>query len=186
MDLEPTSLFTTREVLKYGTRGSVDQCLYRFVKSGFITRVARGVFVRDPRKNPTVAEIVEVKMAAFGKQVLRHATIVLRELGKNTLKEGRQRLFAVNGHSTSFETWKGTATLTGIGPRKAKLCESQVGELSYALWDAGNVGKTASIIQKVFGRFDRATREALRQASSLLPAWLHHLCRWAYCKSKVT
>ena len=186
MDLEPTCLFTTREVLKYGTRGAVDQCLYRMVKSGFIVRLARGVFVRDPRNNPTVAQIVEVKMAAYGKVVLKHATTILNAVGKTNSRTGRERIFAVSGHSSSFETWKGTATLTGVSARKAKLCQTPAGELAYALWSAGEGKKTTSIIGKVVARFDRAKREALKQASALMPGWLHNLCRWVYPKSKAT
>src|SRR5438309_1180711 len=40
-------LFTTRQLLLYGTRAAIDQALSRLVKAMHIARVARGVFIRE-------------------------------------------------------------------------------------------------------------------------------------------
>jgi hypothetical protein len=69
MQLRADSIFTTREVLQYGRRSAVDQCLYLLVKKNMIRRLASGVFIRDPHANPSVEEIARIKAAAFGLEI---------------------------------------------------------------------------------------------------------------------
>ena len=66
--LPARQIFTTREVLIYGTRTAVDSALSRMVEREVIARLARGVFVRDDSAEPTVAEIASAKAKAYGKE----------------------------------------------------------------------------------------------------------------------
>lgn len=62
-------LFTTRELLNYGSRAAVDQALHRLVAKGQIVRMARGVFVKESegRFRPAVSEVALAKARSFGK-----------------------------------------------------------------------------------------------------------------------
>ena len=72
--LKPGEIFTTRDLLSYGRRNTVDKATHDFVKAGYLTRLAFGVFVvtHTSRAAYTVAEIVTRKAIAFGKAVHTH------------------------------------------------------------------------------------------------------------------
>lgn len=72
--LKPGEIFTTRDLLSYGRRNTVDKATHEFVKAGYLTRLAFGVFVvtHTSRSAYTVAEIVTRKAIAFGKAVYTH------------------------------------------------------------------------------------------------------------------
>ena len=185
MRLPRMKLFTTRELLQYGRRSAVDQALYRMVKAKFIIRLARGVFVRDDSRNPSLFEIATVKAAAFGKKLLKHAVSKLVELKLVPRTETVISLFAISGHSSSFLTCHGRVTLHGIGARKAKLCQTEVGQVVNALWHLGESGCTAREVTIASRNFQRTKREQFRQASALMPAWLHNICRFRYPSARV-
>lgn len=74
--LKPGEIFTTRDLLSYGRRSAVDKTLVLMVQSGYLTRLAFGVFVITHTSKPfyTVAEIVERKALAFGKVLYIHGS----------------------------------------------------------------------------------------------------------------
>lgn len=180
--LNPKAMFTTRDVLQYGSRGAVDTCLYRLVKAGTIRRLARGVFIRDRNAKPRVEEIASVKAIAFGKLIHKPATAILQELPIAPPNNPNQKHFVVTGHSSAFETYRGPIVLKGIAQRKAKSCETKVGHRLYALWqfkDNKHFDRAIAITSRNLNRQDR---EELRRCSSLTPAWLHELFRDRYSR----
>jgi hypothetical protein len=200
LNLDPTTIFTTRDVLQYGTRSAVDQCLYRLVKSSFITRLARGMFVRDPNVEVTLDDIARIKAAAFGRQILEHATRILKELrikkpldhyqsidseDDNEVRR-RQKMYsatntyAIDGHSSRFQSCLGTVEYHGIAPRKRKLSDAKTGRRVYALWYFGDDDRIAPAVHVACRDLNRTDREDLRRASSLMPAWLHLFLRKRY------
>lgn len=177
--LNYSTIFTTRDVLKYGKRNAVDQCLHFLVKSGEIRRLARGVFVQDPHINPSIEEIAEIKAVAFGKRIYKYATEVLNEIArfpqKDESKEQYGKTFAINGHSSRFETFRGQVKYKGIAQRKAKLCESSIGEKVNALWHLVSDEHIENAVRFVFRNLNRAERLSLRSCSSLMPGWLNDM-----------
>ncbi len=180
MRLPMTQIFTTRELLQYGTRGAVDQALYRMVESGFITRLARAVFVKDASFSPTVEEITEAKMTAWNKLIFTHADNLLATLKLAPKKDSDAYVVAVDGPSSSFQTVAGRVELKGIGKRKVGLNESKVGQIVYALWHIGRTDCTEHEIKMATEKFSRPQREELRRSSALMPAWLNALCRFRF------
>jgi len=177
--LPATCIFTTRELLRYGNRGAVDQTLYRMVRSGFIVRLARGVFVRDDTLQPTKRQIALAKAIAWGKQLVAHAESVLNDLGLPVTGNFTQA-FAVNAHSSSYWTIRGRVYLKGIGTRKMKLCESKVGQIVYCLWYLGQSHCTTQDVARASANFGRSERKQFLDASSLMPAWLNRICKWRF------
>jgi hypothetical protein len=180
----PTTIFTTRDVLKYGKRSAVDQCLHVMVREGVLRRLARGVFVQDPNVHPTIEEIAQIKAAAFGKKIFKHATDILHEVGslrqleRDETKENakpRTKLFAINGHSSGFESICGPVRYKGIAQRKTKLCESQTGEKVCALWHLGDSTLIDKAVRVVFRSLNRGERFELRNCSSFMPGWLNDM-----------
>src|SRR5688572_12802285 len=75
--------FTTRDLVIYGTRSSVDQSVYRLVKTGIIRRLAWGVFVKPALGQEPIAieRVALVKARAFGRKLFAHAADVALKLG---------------------------------------------------------------------------------------------------------
>jgi hypothetical protein len=182
MQLSPKTIFTTREVLQYGRRGTVDQCLHRLVRTKLIQRLARGVFVRDPDLKPSAAKIARIKAAAFGKSVYKHATEILHNLGIDLTKPLEKNLFAISGHSSAFESIHGTLKFHGIAPRKAKLCETKAGRRVFALWHFGDNKRTHKAVKVGCKDLNRTDREDLCRCSSLMPGWLHEYLYERYAR----
>lgn len=181
--LSPTTVFTTRDVLQYGRRGAIDQCLYRMVKTNFIRRLARGVFVRDPHVNPSPEEIAEIKARSFGKLIFRHATNILHDLGIPHSDGKQENRFAINGHSSSFKSIHGKISFHGVAQRKAKLCETKAGRRVFALWHFSENNLIDKAVKVACRDLKRTDRDDLRRCSSLMPAWLHDRCIERYARA---
>src|SRR5262245_29719176 len=68
------SLFTSRDLVCFGTRPSVDNAVYNLVKAKEIIRVARGMFHRPERRKPvSVLEAAKAKAQSFGREIITHA-----------------------------------------------------------------------------------------------------------------
>jgi hypothetical protein len=182
--LPPTQIFTTREMLIYGTRSAVDAALHRMVKSQFIVRLARGVFVRDESCRPSLSEIVAAKAKAFGIKIVKHAETMLQEL--KIRQHGDDSIFAKNGSSSSFWTIRGRAYLKSMSARKIDLCETKVGRIIYALWHLGLNGCSRSDVWLASNNLGRSERNQLWLATSKMPDWLSRICRPHYSAGHIT
>ncbi len=183
--LPRTKIFTTREVLQYGSRGAVDEALSRMVASKFIVRLARGVFVKDASLNPSRKEIVKAKAAAWGKTIFKHAKKILANLGLAKKTSEDKATYAINAHSSSYGTIHGRVYFKGIGTRRKRLCQSKVGKMVYALWHLGYGGCTGRDVAIASSSLGRTERQELRLQSSIMPAWLHHLCFYRYAPANL-
>jgi hypothetical protein len=178
-NLPPTQIFSTRDVLIYGKRSSVDATLCRMVKEGFITRLARGIFVRDARKKPTVLAIASAKAKAFGLTIVEHAERVLSDL-KLSRTNKKEFLYAKTGSSTSFWTIHGRVHLKGVCEKKLALVETRAGQVVYALWHLGRQNCEDSDINTACANLKRYERKELWLTGSKMPSWLFERCRHWY------
>ena len=183
--LPATTIFTTRELLQYGSRGAVDQTLYRLVQAKIIIRLAWGVFVRDDSFNPSLETILRAKAAAWGKIVFEHAQKLLAPLGLADLSEKQKSTFAINAHSSSFNTKQGRVYVHGIGTRRVSLCQSEAGKIAYALWHLREYNCTKRHVTIATSSFGRTERQDFRLKSAFMPAWLHHLCYFRYAPARM-
>ncbi len=176
--LRSGELFATRDVLKMGSRGAVDQCLYRMVKGGSIVRLARGVFVRKDLTNQehSLEEIAKVKADAFGKQLLKHGNDVALKLG---LKLDHQKIttFYTNGSTSYFHVGDTKIKMHRIASRKGiYLGENAVGNSIRALWQIGKKVVTPEQVERCTHRFNRNESTWLRECIRWMPEWLSSRC----------
>lgn len=176
--LEPTQIFTTRDMLIYGSRTAVDSALHRMVKAEFIVRLARGVFVRDASKEPSLFEIAEAKLRAFKAKILDHADKILHDLSISPNPPAA--VFAKSGHSSSFWTMRGRVYLQGVCEKKVQLAGTEVGKVVYALAHWGRRRCLNADVWLASRDFGRVERELFWLAGSLMPAWLNRLCARRY------
>jgi Family of unknown function (DUF6088) len=176
LELPKGMIFSTREMLNYGQRSAVDQCLYRLVKMGRIIRLAWGLFMKD---DPDVAipssrTVAKEKARAFGRQIVTHAVDAAQLLKLNALGN-RKITYAVQGHSSSFKYGKTTIHFKGICARKILLGDDTVGLAIKALWQLGMLACDQYVLAKATANFTRPERLQFKQSCHLMPAWMTNL-----------
>jgi hypothetical protein len=148
------------------------------VKDGFITRLARGIFVRDVSKEPSVFEIAAAKAKAFDVTIVEHAERVLSNL-KISRAASEEFVYAKTGSSTSFWTIHGRVHFKGVCEKKLALVATRVGQIVYALWHLGRQNCENEDIDAACSKLKRHERKDLWLAGSKMPAWLfERCCRW--------
>ncbi|HEY9680728.1 MAG TPA: DUF6088 family protein [Oculatellaceae cyanobacterium] len=172
--LAPTEIFATRDMLIYGTRGAVDSALSRLVESGFIQRLARGIFVREIPKDLNIEDIAIAKAKAFKIQLKLLPEYFLEKLGVPI--EGYDAVYGRSGHSGSFDTIKGRVAFIGYGPRKMHLLDTIVGQAIFALWLLGYKLCREKDVDRMKLYFGREERDEVWRLGKVMPEWLYDLC----------
>jgi hypothetical protein len=175
--IPPTEIFTTRHMLIYAPRKSVDSALWRMVKNKEIYRLARGVFVKNLSGDPTLQQIVEAKLKAFCGKIAIHASKILSAFF--VAEDDVDFTFAKDGSSSSFETIKGRAILKNQCARKMRLYQEEAGRAAMALWHRGN-NSYSDGVDTVTASFNRTDRLRFLLAASLKPAWLVNVSAHRY------
>jgi hypothetical protein len=164
-------IFTTRDFLAFGVRTAVDQALYRLVKRGQLIRVARGVFIKDGAKNPSLEEVAKRKAIAFGRKIRTHCADIAKEL-KLTAQGNLEPTFATNGRTSAFSFEGKKIHFKSIGSRKWGLGKSRAGGVLRALWYLGKQLCQPELIMKAMLYLNRPDKQEIKTAAALMPAWL--------------
>lgn len=172
--LPPGTLISTRELLPFGKRGTVDWATHTLVNRQIIDRLASGVFrLRLPGNKPvSVADIAEFKARIFGRVLVSFGSVLPNEieqllpnLGKNT------RVFAISGRTSAFQTSQSRVVLLGMARRKIALGNSEIGRAMRDLWF---VGKRKRPEKDTFHCIDQVVdkhKRALPWYKPLMPQW---------------
>jgi hypothetical protein len=172
-------LFTSRDLLCYGTRSAVDNTVYELKKSGEIVSVTRGVFKKKQRVKPvTVLELATVKAESFGRQIITHAANIAGQLGLLPQKE-LEHHFATNGRTSSFKFSSIVIHFKGTSTRKMSLGESPAGSVIRALCYLGKERFTEESAGHATRHLAHSDRLEIGRLCSSMPAWLSNFfCSW--------
>jgi hypothetical protein len=170
-------IFSTRELLNFGKRAAVDQCLSRLVKKGDIRRLAWGLFMREDFDvaTPSTIVIATEKARAFGRQIRVDGLEAARRLGLLSFCEPHEITYATDGRSSSFKINNIRISFKGVGARKMALGNTPVGLAIRALWELGKEACQPKLIERATIKFNRAERRQLRQSRHLMPFWMANL-----------
>lgn len=183
LQIPATQIFTTRDMLIYGKRSAVDSAMCRLVASGFVTRLARGVFVRDASENPSFVEIVKAKTRAFMVSSKKHIETHLKTFRLSP--DDSQLTFARIGHTSSFMTIHGRAYIRGVSEKKLRLLDSKVGQVAAALWFLKEDFCSYAHVGVATRWFNRYEKEQFWMHSKLMPAWLTKICAYFFPQPKL-
>lgn len=113
MNMHHKVIFTSADLLAFGSRNAVDIELCRLVKRGLIKRLANGVFslsLEEPEESPSASEIARIKAERFGKHVIVADNKQISNTGNLYL--------TINGCKSSFESVHGRIHFRPISPAK--------------------------------------------------------------------
>lgn len=168
--------FTSREVLRCGTRASVDQALSRLVKAGPLVRVTRGVYVH-PEENrfvgkvmPAAEKVARTIAKATGAAIGVHGAEAARRF-RLTTQMPTQAVFHTTGPNRRFELGELIVELKHVSARKLAL-EGAPGEALSALWYLGKAQVTEETIERIREGLTAAEFSTLKAASASMPAWM--------------
>lgn len=171
-NLPDDKAFSIRDFLIYGPRYTVDQVFHRLVVEGRIIRLARGVYMKETaRRMPSLAEIIEVKVASFNRKIVIHgskAASKLTEKGRNE----QTLVFASNGATSSFRVGNLVVHLVRASARKMQSGDSPTGLAIRALWHFGKRVCNVEVAAKMVWEFQQNDRKELRLSAPLMPQWL--------------
>lgn len=169
--------FTSARFLGFGTRAAVDHALSRFTKTGVIQRVARGIFVK-PRTSKYVGSllpgpkaIAEAVALQTGARVQMNGAEAALELRLST-QAPVTPVYYTSGPTRRFRVGATEITLKHVTSRKLALAGTPAGTALTALWYLGKSQVTESIIEQVRQRLPSKEFEALKSATSSMPAWM--------------
>ena len=136
-------VFTTRELLPFASRRSVDTFLSRMVKAQKLERLAWGVFREKPSSEDALIlskeQILAIKRRAFAGRMARADAGVLNQ----RLPKAASRVafrFLTDGSSSSFKLWpqKVKVELKSAGRRLIAMGETKAGRALRNFWLQGS------------------------------------------------
>jgi len=168
---------TPASLLGMGTRAAVDQALSRLVKSGAVTRVSRGMFVRPAESRflgkvlPTPEIIAEAVARERGARLQVHGAEAARRFELST-QMPTQPVFDTTGPGKRLRVGKLEIVLKHTTARKLALAGRPAGEALSALWYLGRHQVTPATIAQVRRKLPAAEFDALSKAKASMPGWM--------------
>jgi len=169
--------FSTRDLLRLGTRAAVDQVLYRMAKDNEIMRIARGIYVRPKWTKyvnapvmPEPYEVAELVARNKGAKIGPTGADAAHMLGLST-QMPTQPVYVTTGRTSEVKVGKNTIRLRHVAPRQMQYAGTAIGIAIAALRYLGKDHVTPRVIAKLEQTLTKEEFQTLRTATTALPAW---------------
>lgn len=171
--LKVDEIFTTRDLLQFGPRGSIDEATSTLVNEGYTIRLARGVFVRYRPKMRIISihEVAAVKAAAFGRRIIRHAADCACDMGLVD-KGNRAVTYETDGHSSRFRSRGRWIIFKGTSARKMQMADEVAGIALRGLVYLRHKSVNRKVVELVKQKLNRFELFRVQQFAMYAPAWL--------------
>ncbi|MGD9679865.1 MAG: DUF6088 family protein [Candidatus Obscuribacterales bacterium] len=172
--LDQDTIFTTRDLLTFGTRSSVDNAVYDLVKLQEIVRIVPGVFSLPGRQQkPTLNELAIIKAKSFGHRIIKHASYIASELGIDQSRVPDDEVwFATSGSTSQFKFGDITIKFKPTSARKMRLGDTCVGQVIRALNYVGWKEVTEHTVAIATAHLSSRNIRRIQALASMMPAWL--------------
>jgi len=170
-------LFRSSDFLELGSRGAVDQALWRLAKVGEITRIKNGVFVKPEKDSyvgevlPSPEEIAQFLARKSGNKVEISGAEAARRFGFTTQVPSRP-VFLTDGPDRRWRLGKLEVHLKHVPKRKVSLAGRPAGEALNALWHLGSGEVTPGTFAQIEKRLPPEEFAVLAHKQELMPGWM--------------
>ena len=169
--------FTTKNFLGLGPRANIDQALSRLARSGKITRLSWGMFVRSQENRyiskllPEPNKIIEVYAHSMGSTIQVHGAEAARIFGLGT-QAPTQPVYCTSGPSRQFKAGKLIFKLKHVSPKKLAFAGTKVGLAISVLWFLGKEHINTEVIETILRHLNPSEIESLKSAIASMPGWM--------------
>lgn len=167
--------FRAKELLHLGTRAGVDQALARLQRSGAVSRISRGLYIRPmagrfgPR-SPSPGKVVSALASATGEIIAVHGAAAANALGLSTQTPLRT-IYLTSGRSRTVKVGGQTVELRHAPEWELLLPNQPAGDALRAIAWAGKAGARETI-GALRDRLKPAEQQSLLGLRGRLPTWL--------------
>ena len=167
--------FRAKELLHLGSRAGVDQALARLERSGAVSRISRGLYVRPTAgrfgpRTPSPGKVVAALASANGEIIAVHGAAAANTLGLSTQTPVRA-IYLTSGRSRTVKVGGQTVELRHAPEWTLLLPGQAAGDAVRALAWAGKP-RAEETISALRQRLKPAERQALLNLRGRLPTWL--------------
>lgn len=169
--------FASSEFLNFGSRANVDKVLSRLVKAKKITRIARGLFVRQETVPyvggvlPEPGKIAATVAKISGETVAIHGAEAARQL-QLTTQVPTKSIFLTTGTTRHIKVGSTEICLKHVAPRKVINSNTIEGLVISALWYLGKQQVNEQIIDQVKNKLTDEQFEQVQSNAQLMPGWM--------------
>jgi len=167
--------FRAKELLHLGSRAGVDQALTRLERSGAVSRISRGLYVRPiagrfgPRA-PSPDKVVSALARATGETIAIHGAVAANALGLSTQTPLRT-IYLTSGRSRTVKVGGQTVELRHAPEWELLLPGQVAGDALRAIAWAGK-DRAHDTINALRQRLEPAEQQNLLGLRGRLPTWL--------------
>lgn len=168
--------FSSRTLLRFATRGMVDQTLSTLTKEGKIKRLLPGLYVK-PLMHPVLGEmtvpekeLIEAYSSHSNEIIRPTGADAVNRLGLSTQVPVRST-YLTSGRSRELKLGSHSVSLRQTHPKFLRL-EGQAGEIVRAFRYLGRDGVTNVHLLQISKVLDNRARRALIEYQPRLPAWM--------------
>lgn len=171
------SVWAPKAFLDLGSRAAVDQALSRFVRSGFLRRLDRGVYdypklsPRFGRLTPTPDSVAQAVASATNSKVQVSGAKAANILGLSTQVPAKS-IYLTSGPSRRIMLGKQTVQLKHTSPRQLQSPGTRAGLAFQAIRYLGPTGTDDRAIKKISAALSPRDKQALRKGVRQGPDWM--------------
>jgi predicted transcriptional regulator of viral defense system len=175
---EPNTVFHAGQFLDVDTRTAVDKALSRLVASGFLKRLARGLYY-EPKTHPVLGELLP-PVESVAKALADRDHVKLQPFGgyaANLLRLSEQvparMVFLTDGKSRKIRYGNQTIELRQVSPRMMAAAGRMTGLVIAGLRYVGRANITPERVAHLRKLLSPEDRRQLLDDITLAPAWMH-------------
>ncbi len=175
---EPDTVFHAGQFLDVDTRTAVDKALSRLVASGFLKRLARGLYY-EPKTHPVLGELLP-PVESVAKALADRDHVKLQPFGgyaANLLRLSEQVparvVFLTDGKSRKIHYGNQTIELRQASPRMMAAAGRMTGLVIAGLRYVGKANITPERVAHLRKLLSPEDRRQLLDDITLAPAWMH-------------
>ena len=178
--LNVEAIFTSRDLLCFGSRSSVDNAVYTLHQNGELVRPARGVFVRPERTKPvTELEIATTKARSFGREIISHPATIAKSAGLEADGEF-EHSYSTNGNTSSFCFGSIVIKFKHCTMRNMGLGDNPVGNAIRTFCFLGRDRFSVQAVELLTAKLNPIERARVGALCGSMPSWLSNFFRFWY------
>jgi hypothetical protein len=162
--------FRAKELLHLGSRAGIDQALTRLERSGAVSRISRGLYIRFGPRSPSPGKVVSALASATGETIAIHGAVAANALGLSTQTPLRT-IYLTSGRSRTMKVGGQMVELRHAPEWELLLPGQAAGDALRAIAWAGKA-RAPETVNALRHRLKPAEQQNLLGLRGRLPTWL--------------